>query len=58
MKGVLKQSLRKKDVDYVVIDNLEYTTTHRYLIPAIEKNPEEFTRVHSLKNPDTWLLEF
>ena len=42
----------------LVIDNLEYTTTHRYLIPAIEKNPDKFTLVHSLKNPDTWLLEF
>ena len=50
--------LREKEVDYIVIDNLGYTTTHRYLIPAIEKNPEEFTLVHSLKNPDTWLLKF
>jgi len=56
--GELIADLRRKGVDYLVIDNLEYTTTHRYLIPAIEKNPDKFTLVHSLKNPDTWLLEF
>ena len=55
--GELLADLRAKGVDYVVVDNLDYTTTRRYLIPAIERHADRFRRVYALRDPDTWLLE-
>ncbi len=47
-----------QDVDYVVIDQLGYGSTSRYLVPAIQKNQELFKTVEQLENPDTYLLKF
>ena len=44
--------------DYVVLEQLGYSSTGRYLYPAIQKNPELFPIVMHLKNPDTYLLKF
>ena len=45
-------------VDYVVLDQLGFSSTPRYLFPAIENNPELFPVMIHLKNPDTYLLRF
>ena len=50
--------LRAKEVDYVVLDNLGYSSARRYLLPAVQKNADQFTRILRLEDPDTWLLEF
>ncbi len=50
--------LIKSKVDYVVLEQLEYSSTARYLYPAIAKNFELFPVVFALKNPDTYLLKF
>lgn len=55
---VIIEDLIKKDVDYVVIEQLGYSSTHRYLYPAIQKNQNLFRTVMHLKNPDTYLLWF
>jgi hypothetical protein len=52
------RSLYMAKFDYVVIDQLGYASTGRYLVPAIEKHAELFSVVMSLPNPDTWLLKF
>ncbi|MFQ5822933.1 MAG: ArnT family glycosyltransferase [bacterium] len=54
----LIQRLREQEVDYVVVDQLGYGSTPKYLVPAIQKNPNKFRVVIHLKNPDTYLLEF
>jgi hypothetical protein len=46
------------NVDYVVLEQLGYSSTARYLYPAIQKHPECFTPVMHLENPDTYLLQF
>lgn len=43
---------------YVVLEQLGYGSTPRYLYPAIKKNPQVFKPVIHLKKPDTYLLEF
>lgn len=44
---------------YVIMDNFFWTsTTSRYLYPAIMANPQRFNIVYSLRNPDTFVLEF
>lgn len=53
----LIKNLVKRQTDYVVLEQLGYSSTYRYLLPAIEKNPDRFTVIKKLKNPDTYLLK-
>lgn len=50
--------LQKKSTDYVVLDNLGYISTQRYLLPAMKRYPLKFKEVIHLKNPDTFLFRF
>jgi len=56
-KKVLKDLIDKK-VDFVVLEQLGYGSTGRYLYPAILKNQELFQVVMHLKEPDTYLFYF
>lgn len=56
-KEVIKHFVKYK-VDYVVLEQLGYSSTGRYLYPAIIKNQELFQPVMHLLNPDTYLLYF
>lgn len=49
---------RKNNVDYVVIEQLGFSSTAKYLVPAIQKNQDKFDVVLHLQNPDTYLLKF
>lgn len=57
-KEELIRDLIKKQVDYVVLDNLGYSSTIYYLYPAITEYPYFFTSILKLENPDTYLFEF
>lgn len=46
------------NVDFVVLEQLGYGSTGRYLYPAIMKHPDLFAPVMHLQNPDTYLLAF
>jgi len=50
--------LKSKETTYVVLDNLGYSSTQRYLHPLIKRYPNKFKEVLYLKDPDTYLLEF
>lgn len=54
----LIKGLIQANTDYVILEQLGYSSTGRYLYPAIEKNSELFPIVMHLKNPDTYLLKF
>lgn len=54
----LIKGLIDSKADYVVLEQLGYSSTHRYLYPAIMKNQELFLPVFQLQNPDTYLLKF
>ena len=41
--------------DYVVIDAL-FPTTSRYLLPALQQEPDGFFVVHQTREPTTWIL--
>jgi hypothetical protein len=56
-KEVIRDLLKKK-VDFVVLEQLGYGSTGRYLYPAIIKNQELFPLAMHLTNPDTYLLYF
>lgn len=52
------RDLIEKNIDYVVLEQLGYASTVRYLYPAIQANEELFDLVWKLPNPDTYLLRF
>lgn len=54
----LIENLKEKEVTHVVLDQLGYSSTSRYLYPAIKKYPEKFKIIQHLKNPDTYLMKF
>ena len=54
----LIDSLAARNVDYVVLEQLGFATTRRYLYPAIRDNPERFNLVLSFDAPPTWLMQF
>lgn len=55
--SVIIQMVRQK-VDYVIFDQLGYSSTPRYLLPAIQHRPQLFPVVWNLEKPDTYLLKF
>lgn len=57
-KEALIESMHAKGVTHVVLDQLGYSSTSRYLYPAIKKYPGKFNVIHQVKNPDTYLMEF
>ena len=54
----LVRGLMQNRVDFVVLEQLGYSSTPLYLYPAITAYPELFPVVWQLKNPDTYLLRF
>lgn len=57
-KEELIENLHDKGVTHVVLDQLGYASTSRYLYPAIKKYPGKFQVIHQLKNPDTYIMKF
>jgi hypothetical protein len=54
----LLKDLERRNAKYVVIEQLGYGSTARYLVPAVQKNISRFQIVKQIKNPDTYLLKF
>jgi hypothetical protein len=52
----LLEDLKKKNVNYVVVENLGFGSTGRYLVPAIRKNERNFKIVQQL--PEAYLFKF
>ena len=57
-KMLLLDDLRQNRVDYVVVDRLGYSSTIRYLVPAVQAHVEMFSVIHTIKDPDTWLVKY
>ncbi|WP_420574309.1 phospholipid carrier-dependent glycosyltransferase [Kordia sp.] len=50
--------LKSKNVTHVVVDQLGYSSTSKYLLPAIDRYPNKFKTIKELKNPNTYLMKF
>lgn len=57
-REALVAKLTEKGATHVVLDQLGYASTSRYLYPAIKRYPGKFKVIHQLKNPDTYIMEF
>jgi len=53
----LMNDLIAKKVSYVVIKQLGYSSTYRYLVPVINNNMQRFQIIHKIDNPETLLLK-
>lgn len=54
----LIRGLIESKVDYVVLDQMGYAETVRFLYPAIQKHEELFEGVAAFRKPQTYLLRF
>ncbi len=54
----LIKGLINNNVDFVVLEQLGYSSTPRYLYPAISNNPDLFIPVMHVPDPDTYLFKF
>ncbi|WP_046745732.1 glycosyltransferase family 39 protein [Kordia zhangzhouensis] len=57
-KEALLEHLKAKNVTYVVVEQLGYSSTARYLVPAIDRYPNKFKVIKELSNPNTYLMKF
>ncbi|MFC1586075.1 tetratricopeptide repeat protein [Fibrobacterota bacterium] len=56
-RSLLLKDMLQKNVDYVVVEQLGYGTTPKYLVPAIKENPGRFSQVLHLERPHTYLFQ-
>lgn len=52
------QDMINKKIDYVVLDQLGYSSTARYLYPAIKAYPDLFVLMYKTPEPETYLFRF
>ena len=52
------QTFVDSDVDFVILEQLGYSSTYRYLLPVIQKHPALFKPIMHIKEPDTYLFRF
>jgi branched-subunit amino acid transport protein AzlD len=52
------ENLAKTKAQYVVVDQLGFTSTSRYLVPAIQKKENLFEVIYATEEPQTYLLKF
>lgn len=54
----LLENLKEKKVTHVVVDQLGYSSTSRYLVPAIQRYPEKFQEVAKVGDPNTYIFKY
>ena len=52
------RGLEEDAVDLVVLDQLGFGTTQRYLLPVPQDYPERFELLHTTAEPKHWVLRF
>jgi hypothetical protein len=52
------EGLEAESVDYVVVDQLGFAQTGRFLVPAVEAHIDRFAVAAVVREPDTYLLHF
>lgn len=57
-ENVLLDDMKKNHVSYVVLDRLGYSSTTRYLVPALKSRLNEFKQVCSVGYPPCFLMKW
>jgi hypothetical protein len=48
----------KNNIDIVIIDQIGFSSTLEYLVPAFKAHRDRFDIIHIVRNPDTYILRF
>lgn len=48
----------KNNIDIVIIDQIGFSSTPEYLVPAFKAHRDRFDIIHIVRNPDTYILRF
>ena len=51
------EGLKNAQSKYLVVDQLGYSSTARFVIPRVNQNPEKFKLLYQTEEPKTYLLE-
>jgi len=57
-KEEILESFDQKQVDYVIVESLGFSSTAKYLVPALQKYQGKFKQVYKLTNPDTYVFQY
>ncbi|HMQ08308.1 MAG TPA: glycosyltransferase family 39 protein [Saprospiraceae bacterium] len=57
-ESALLDGLKRVGATHVVVDQLGYADTGRYLLPVVQNNPGLFTVIHKTGEPETYLIRF
>lgn len=52
------EGMKTSKSKYLVIDQLGYSSTARFAVPAIQNNPDYFKFVHKIDQPETYIFEY
>lgn len=52
------KELNTNKINYLVVEQLGFSSTARFLVPMINKHPDKFKLIYKLDNPDTYLFEY
>ena len=52
------RGLEEAGADYVVVDQLGFSSTYDFLIPAIQRFPERFELLWQRPGPETYIFRF
>lgn len=52
------RDFEEKGVDIAIIDQIGFSSTPQYLVPAVQQHWERFEVLHIVPNPDTYVLSF
>lgn len=55
---LLLRKLQEARADYVIIDQLGFTSTSRYLVPAVQAHQDRFEVLYQTEAPETYVLRF
>lgn len=54
----LLSTLKKNNIDIVIIDQIGFASTPQYLVPAVQAHMDRFEMLYTVPNPDTYILKF
>ncbi|MBT3345553.1 MAG: hypothetical protein HN712_06780 [Gemmatimonadetes bacterium] len=54
----LLADLRRQRVNYVVVDQIGYSQTEEFLVPAILTAKDHFREMHRTGDPETWIIYY
>ncbi|MEY2905277.1 MAG: hypothetical protein RJA52_1293, partial [Bacteroidota bacterium] len=52
------EGMRNSKSKYLIIDQLGYSSTPRFAVPAVQNNPNYFRFIHKIDQPDTYIFEY